>query len=268
MRKLLFQRWCSKAVSGIRCSPERETISQELFDHMEDIYQSLTADGMDPKQAQHRAVAAMGSAEELAPQLAAIHRPFWGMLELFCRRSLVILVCITILSFGFFVLENFFFDPIFQEFDPDAGLLLSGNLRQTGIMESDSTATSDGYTIAVDRVSLWERSEEDADSLIQHYCNIQIKVFNPLPWADVPDFSGWYWAEDSLGNYYYSACEDSTAMECSIQATDYRTGYFTTIQDLWLSPFVSMDAQWIKLHYDRSGRDIVLYIELSGGAQP
>lgn len=265
MRKLLFQRWCSKAVSGIRCSPERETVSQELFDHMEDLYQTLTAEGVDPKEAQHRAVAAMGSAEELAPQLAAIHRPFWGMLELFCRRALVILAFITLLSFGFFVLENFFFDPMLQEFDPDAGLSLSGNLRQTGIIEADAMASSDGYSISIDRVSLWERSQ---DSDCRYYCNIQIKVFNPLPWADVPEFSGWYWAEDSLGNYYYSSNEDSSGKESSIQATDYRTGFFTTVQDLWLSPWVSQEAQWIQLHYDRSGRDIVLYIALSGGEQP
>lgn len=116
------------------------------------------------------------------------------------------------------------------------------------------------------RASVWKRtSTSSAGSQEYTHCNIQVKVTNPLPWADFPDFSTWYWAEDSLGNYYYSAAEDSSANECSIQAADYRTGFFTTTQDLWLSPCVSEEAEWIKLHYARSGRDIVLYIDLTGG---
>lgn len=269
MRKLLFQRWCSRAVSGILTSPDRENVSQELYDHLEDAYQSLVAAGIDPKAAQEQAVAAMGSAEELAPQLAAVHRPFWGRLELVCRKALVILSAVTLLLFGFYVLENFFFDPAFQKFDPNAGLSLSGNTQQKLYLEPQCSAASDGYILTVTRASLWERTyQSQGETRQQDYCNIQIEVFNPLPWADVPDFSKWYWAVDSLGNYYYSAGEDSFDNECSIQATDYRTGLFTTIQDLWLSPCVSQEAQWIELHYDRSGRNIVLHIDLTGGEQP
>lgn len=269
MRKLAFQRWCSRAVAGIHTSPDKENVSQELFDHLEDCYQALIADGIEPREAERRAIAAMGDVEELSRSLAAIHRPFWGMLELIFRRTLVILAFITLLSFGFYFLENFFFDPAFHEFDPNAGPSVSGEIRQIRSLEPNCTVSSDGYTITVERASIWERTYESLGKTQEYdYCNIQLQVFNPFPWADAPDFSGWYWAQDSLGNYYYSACEDSAANESSIQATDYRTGLLTYIQDLWLSPYCSQEAQWIELHYDRSGRDIVLHIDLSGGEQP
>lgn len=269
MRKLVFQNWCSRAVAGIRTSPDREIVSQELFDHLEDIYQSLIDKGMDPKEAQTQAIVSMGSPEEIAPQLAAIHRPFWGMVELFFRRAIVVLAFITALTFGLFFINNYYINPILQEFDPDAGLSLSGIVEQTFLTNPNFTVYSDGYTLTVDRVSVWQRTyvSED-DTKPQYYCNVQIKVSNPLPWADAPDFSGWYWAEDSLGNYYYSTYEDSAENECSIQATDYRIGFFNYVQDLWLSPYVSQDAEWIELHYDRSGRNIVMHIDLPGGELP
>lgn len=263
MRKIVFHSWCSRATAGIRTSPDRENTIQELFDHMEDLYQSLIEAGTEESEAVRQTIRTMGSAEDLAPLLAAVHRPFWGHLENFLRRAMIILLVITTFAFGLFYVEHFLIDPVLQEFDPDAGLLLNGTIQQTTVLSPDASASADGYRITVDRASVWQRTEGS----VQKFLNVQIRVTNPRPWAQVPDFSGWYWAEDSLGNYYYSACEDSTDSECSIHAEDYRTGFFTYIQDLWLSPYVSEGAQWIELHYDRAGRNIVLRIDLTGGEQ-
>lgn len=40
----------------------------------------------------------------------------------------------------------------------------------------------------------------------------------------------------------------------------------TCIYEMELTDFLSQDAQWIDLHYDRAGRDMVLRIDLTGGA--
>lgn len=264
MRKIVFHSWCSKATAGIRTSPDREQVIQELYDHLEDLYQALIDSGTDENKAVKLAIDTMGSAEDLASLLASVHRPFWGHVETFLRRALTVILVITVFAFGLFYVEHFLIDPILQDFDPDSGLQLSGTVRQTSLLDPDVSVHTDGYSITALRASLWQRTDET----VQDYLNIQLRVTNPRPWAQVPEFSGWYWAEDSLGNYYYSAQEDSTANECAIHAQDYRTGFFTCVQDLWLSPYVSQEAQWIELHYNRSGRNIVLRIDLTGGEQP
>lgn len=45
-----------------------------------------------------------------------------------------------------------------------------------------------------------------------------------------------------------------------------RKGPFSYTMELWLSNFRSEDADWIEIRYDREGRDIVLRIDLTGGA--
>ena len=78
MGVLRFDRWCSLAVSGIRFKPDRKEIYEELYAHMEDQYEELTAAGFSEKEAEEVVAAAMGDPGETSRQLARIHRPFWG----------------------------------------------------------------------------------------------------------------------------------------------------------------------------------------------
>lgn len=74
-----------------------------------------------------------------------------------------------------------------------------------------------------------------------------------------------FWAEDSLGNHYYSAYECSGNTEPSVQGTAHQTKAMSRIWDMYLTDYVSQNAEWIEMHYDRGERDLVLRIDLTGG---
>ena len=83
-------------------------------------------------------------------------------------------------------------------------------------------------------------------------------------WSEQADIGRWFWAEDSAGNYYYSFYEAYDS-EKHVRGNNYRTGLFTETYEMWLSGYEGEDLQWVDLHYDRSGRDLVLRIDLTGG---
>ena len=267
MRKLLFQSWCNRATSGIHVSPDREIVSRELFDHMEDHYQSLIAQGISEGDAKAQTVAAMGNPDALAPMLAAEHPPFWTRLLHFLRRALLILCCVTLLMFGFYILETEFFDPVRQSFNPAGEPNISGETQLLSSGEPGVRTVSDGYTLTIDYAAHWRRTypSTNGETLTRDYLNLQVTARTPIPWASAPGHAQWFWAVDSLGNYYYSAYEDSLASEPAVAVENYHTGVFTYVHDFWLSPYVSQEAEWIELHYDRDGRSVILHLDLQGG---
>ena len=54
MDRIRFRRWCSLAVAGIRFKPDRQRVFDELYGHMEDRYEDLTAAGLSPEEAEDR----------------------------------------------------------------------------------------------------------------------------------------------------------------------------------------------------------------------
>ena len=80
MDKLEFMRWCAAATADIKYKPDRERVSEELYAHLEDRCAAMTEAGVPEAEAVKQALAAMGSADEVAEQMAKIHRPFWGYL--------------------------------------------------------------------------------------------------------------------------------------------------------------------------------------------
>ena len=83
-----FDRWCRAAVDQIRYGPDRKDVYDELYAHLEDRYEAELDRWETPEEAMEATLNAMGSASELAPQLAAVHRPFWGY-ALTCTRWLI-----------------------------------------------------------------------------------------------------------------------------------------------------------------------------------
>ena len=75
-----FSLWCQKATEKIRYSPDRRVVCQELMDHLEDHRDALMKQGLTREEAERKSLDAMGSAEEIAPQLGAIHKPWLGYL--------------------------------------------------------------------------------------------------------------------------------------------------------------------------------------------
>ncbi len=262
MRIYQLEQWCKRAVSGIRYVPDQMPVYRRLYAEGEALYNGYIAQGLPHKEAEARALQDLGPAEDRIQPLARANPALPGRLLQGTKGVLLVLCLLTLLSFGFFVLENIYLVPAFRSFEGRAHFPFGGDARQAAEYDSHPTAREGRYSFRIDRAVLWEQTLAGNTTPL---LNIQLKVFQPIPWAENAAFSGWIWARDSLGTYYYADYGDSIRTSPAIRAEDYRTGLFTTVCDLWLMPTLSGDAQWIELHYDRDGRDITLLLELTGG---
>lgn len=263
IRIIRLRRWSMDAVMGITVSPDREIVAQELYDHLYDKFSELVLQGMSLDDAEKAACDAMGSYRELARELSALHTPFWTRSLRFSRYVIAVLSFITLICYGFHFLDVNFLRNTIVEFETDRPPLIGGTHQLLWEDTPLALETSDGYTVRAYRTALWETTSLDDETRI--ILNIQLRTYNPIPWAEEPDFADFIWAQDSLGNIYLSAARDTPAHEPALQVTQYHTGRTTYVQDIWIFQYVSQDAEWLELHYDRSGRDMVLRIDLPGG---
>ena len=272
MNSWKFKNWCDAAVSGIIFPPDREAVHAELLNHLYDHYDDLVDQGIDRDTAQAMALASMGDANEIAPQLAAIHRPFWGYLLRFTRIALVLTLCAVVLC-GFFWLryEDNFSAPNYDTFDPyyDSDRppkVYTGDTR-TLYAEPNQSAQSDGYTLTLTRAAVWHHQSMGEQGTFSEFdcLYFQIEVFNPRPWAEHREMMDWFWAVDSLGNVYDSYHKVIINYAPYIVGGGYHTAPLTYTYDMWISGYCSQQAEWIEFHYDRSGRNIVFRLDLTGG---
>lgn len=266
-----FKVWCENAVSGIVFPPDREQVYGELLNHMYDHYDDLVEQGMDKEAAQQMALEAMGDAMEIAPQLAAIHRPFWGYFLRFTRVVLVLALCAVLVCTGFQLWRTHYHD-----FADDIGLhpfdetIVDrdfGTYERVFYAEPNQSVHSDGYTLTLTKAAVWHRNEFDPTqaSADPDTLYFQLEVFNPRPWAEFTDISRWFRAVDSLGNTYDCYYEGIHNYSPYISGNAYHTGPQTYTHDMWISDYRSQEAEWIEFHYDRAGRDLVLRLDLTGG---
>ena len=262
MNSLRFDRWCSLAVRGIRFKPDRREAYEELYAHMEDQYEELTAAGYTKEEAEEEAAAAMGDPEETARQLERIHRPFWGYALRAARCCLILSVILALLilpgyirSLGIGASEA---DAFFGE---DRETAWSYN-RRVYYAEPEARDRSDGYTFTVTRVaerSLGSKAEpDDARSLLY----LEVKVTNPRPWAKPCTAAKELSAVDSLGYVYYSTYYTDQTPCLTLTLT--RTGLFSDTWVVILRDYRSQAANWIELRCDQSGRHLRLTVDLRG----
>ena len=269
-----FFTWCRAAVKKIKYRPDRDAVHKELYEHLEDRYESFRSRGWKHEEAIDKTIEAMGSAEELAVQLAKIHRPFWPYMLIFSRVLLIIALVITILPFGLFLSENIEQNPTFKDFYPahefDA-------YKDTFYQDADRTAQRllylepgcteriDDYIITITNAACW-KIEYNTVTAAEEIMFLRMKVVNLNPWSELANNVGkFFWAEDSLGNYYYSGFEYAFWDESHIEGQCKRSGLFSYTLEMDLVNYISQDAEWIDLHYDRDGRDFALRIDLTGG---
>lgn len=270
-----FQNWCRKAVSRIVYVPDRITVGRELYHHLQDCCEEYLAQGLSQEEAENRALEAMGPAENIAPELGALHRPFWGLFHQATKRTLGILAAAAALCFATYLLCSFvlfetYSKPTYTRFNPYTDQSVSdqaGQLDRLLYAAPDTTVISDGYRITLTQYALWDSRYIDnkGKSQQEQLLYFQLKVTNPLPWSAHTDIGRWFWAQDDLGNHYYAAYENGSMGTNSIEGNWYHTGPLTYQHNMWLSDFISQDARWIDLHYNRDGRDLVLRISLTGG---
>lgn len=268
-----FKVWCENATNGIRFAPDRKMVYGELMDHLQDHYDALIAQGADHDSAQKAALAAMGNAREIAPQLAAIHRPFWGYVLSFTRVLLVISLCAAVFSACFWV-RNFFgfsqphygytgFDPYeLTEFDG----MYTHHTRQIHTRPNQS-ALSDGYILTLSEASVWHVEYTNVEDDAQDYDSLylQIRVFNPLPWAAHRDMGRLFCAVDNLGNTYDCYYDGIQNYAPYITSSEYHTAPLTYTNELLIREFQFEGVEWIEFRYDRSGRNIAFRLDLTGG---
>lgn len=244
-----FEQWCAKAVEKIRFAPDRKAVYDELFAHLEDRYDAFLAEGLSREEAEKRALDAMGSAEIIAPQLGQIHRPWLGYLYRIAK-PLAVLACL----WAVFLLTAFSVSHVHT-------LVSTANyqsLREAGqggfYSEPNVSGVCDGYRFRVTEAAV----SGDGGTL---YLELQTTYW---PWMQQPTVLDHFWAVDSLGNYYASRAE---AHYDDIPKVTPGGGMSTSGFSSRRLEVVHFDgsAQWVELHYDRDGRDLVLRVDLTGG---
>ncbi len=271
-----FDWWCKTAVDQIRYGPDREEVYQELYAHLIDRYDMEIERCDEPREAEEAVLRAMGDANELAPMLAQVHRPFWGYVLTATRWAVRLGLGLVVLLTAAFLHYNWPQETYSYWFYENPGQPLvnkaeDGSFESTRLLDLEPHVrdSSDGFTFEVTRAVMvyhdsFLEGEDDFHSFF-----FQIEVSSFLQWAELrhmPDDE--FWAVDSLGNVYCTYSRDGYTWQQSVIGNTHSTGFFTCTLDMWLSNFCSEDAEWIEIRYDRSGRDIRLRIDLTGGDTP
>jgi hypothetical protein len=124
-----------------------------------------------------------------------------------------------------------------------------------------------GYPTTVSNAVLWR--EDTTFDGIRYRLFLRLETYFPYHWTEsnpyLVDLGEHIWAEDSLGNYYYSHAEDGKPGAPSITQYHGKGEQYVHIFDLAMDNYASLDAEWIDLHYDRDGKIYVLRSELPRG---
>lgn len=258
-----IKNWCQAATDDIRYPPDRKQVYEELRAHLMDHYDDLVEQGLAPEAAEQMAVAAMGRASEIAPQLAAIHRPFWGYVYSVSKVLLVLALVLTLLSGWYYREQNYISKPDNDQYIETEGI----NSRQIFYTAPNQTISAEGYTFTLTDAAIrnYVVSPGQEPGYSYDVLQFRIQVTSLLPWVQGCDGLEWMWAVDDLGNYYYSSQEQITNLRQGLSCWGQQTGLFTWTYDFNSMNYVSQDARWIELHYHRSGRDLTFRIDLTGG---
>lgn len=258
MRYQEFYYWCRDAVSKIKYIPDRNKVYTELYSHLEDRYESYIARGMSEKDAEKKALEAMGDPNELATQLAAIHKPHWAYAMHISRFLVAVLFCLTF-GHGIVFLHDLPFlrgKALSWSFDP-AEEIVSVDLN--------AVDRSDGYTFRVSEAKVYRVKLPEVVDGKDYYDSIfaRLEVSNPRPWALEQSILDRIWAVDNFGNCYYSLWNrDSEQNGGQISIMEQRQGLASYRYDLCFHN-AAENTRWIELRYDRAGRDLLLRIDLT-----
>ena len=250
MENKKFTQWCLDATKLIRYKPDRVTVQNELMMHLEDAYETNILNGLSPVEAEKKALASMGSAEEIAPELAKVHRPMLGYLYSVVKSAAIITTACAFAIMAIVVgggLHTLITTRNFDSIPVNAGPL-------DHYSHPNVSDWSDGYHLQITEAG-YRRFESTL--------HLQLEILY-WPWMNDTDMARHLWAVDSLGNYYASYAE---AQFTNCPRISFSGGQYTnciSITHMVITQF-NCDAEWIELHYDRDGRDVVLCIDFTGG---
>ena len=187
--------WLDAAMDQVRCKPERRVIRAELLGHLEDKEQQLLESGMSALEAGKAAAAAMGDPVEVGKALDRAHPVFWGYLYT-AAKAAVVLLCVVICFFGIDYAVNGTYKDIFNHYPLKIQLYdpaVWGSEDVVILEDTYKPVKQSGYTIDVTQ-AYWEPVEEyytaQGIQKDENVLNVDVKVYNPRPWAVAPLFMG------------------------------------------------------------------------------
>lgn len=262
--------WLDEAVGQIRFVPDRKAVFEELVAHIQDRSDDMVSRGYSREEADDRTLRAMGDPVEVGKQLDAVHKPWLGWLWMVSRwlailAVLVVLWCVFLS--GMFSNWNSNRLTAQEYLDPEIDVMqhsIYGEQHRVLYWEGDgNTAKWDRYTFRIEKAAVWENTTEDL------YGYMTVSGF--LPWEDYFYLDEAY-AVDSRGNYYQnlqSAFYDNALYkESNWKMFNMGWAHYRNLTTWWYGFSVrglDPEAEWIELRYDRTGQNIVLRIDLTGG---
>ena len=268
-----FEKWCWNATWLIQYPPERQDVYDELYEHLQDHYEDLIAQGLSEEDAIKLALDSMGEAKEIAVPLAQLHSPFWGLLVHRLAIGLAILLCVTLVAFCIYVENLPFGNPSRRDFDVFSEASYGGDTGRTllELSEPNVSFTGDGSTFTVTDAAIFTEVSQGKE-MTRLY--VQICQRTSLPWLEhdrcMPLVSPYlledFFVVDSLGNRYASFMEEGWDGVEFIQ-NGAQTGFFTYTHECWINDFQGVGGQWVDICYERDGRNFKLRIPLNGGSE-
>lgn len=267
-----FDLWCHSATILIRYGPDRRAVSRELRGHLDDAFEAALARGMTEDEAAKHALESMGQAKDIAPQLAAIHKPFWGYMIRVSQIALAVLLVLCLLPLWDYATDlNLYDAPHVQSFDVyDPASYTDSSVRVLHhLSEPDVSFSSEAGTFTVTDAAVFTTfSQENGSSSTQLY--LLMRQTGWLPWMERAGYfrfdgvTQWFSARDSLGNVYDGIWEKPSEDRVRLISDAVQSGIFTGTHELWINDF-PQDATWVEILYTRDGREYVLHIDLTGG---
>lgn len=262
-----FDLWCRIATGEIRYGPDRKAVSRELRSHLEDAFEAGIARGLTEEEAGRHALDSMGRAEDLRPQLAAIHKPFWGYMIRGSQIAVGVLLALSLIPLWKYAAKLDLQDkPNHLSFDIYDAASYGGNTGRTlhHLSHPDISFSSDGNTFTVSDAALFtEYSEYYQTDVTRLY--FLIRQTSILPWKEHEEYyqfvpvTASFFLRDDLGNEYAFYYEDGGSTTSGVQS-----GIFSYTHECWINNFPS-DAQWVEICYERDGRSHTLRVDLTGG---
>lgn len=272
MQKNLLIQWCEVATCRICFGPDRKKVADELMGHLEDRRDALMAQGLDENEATAKAMEAMGDAKVIAPQLGAIHKPFWGYLLRVSKILLIILLCVSFNPIRKYVKNLDLNKSVsFQKFDVFDSASYGGDTGRTllHLSQPELSFSSDGSHFTLTDACVYSQdSEYYGPNTARLY--IRIQQTSLLPQTEHQEYfshfavASYFSARDSLGNEYPCFWDGTGRKDPFFCASGAQTGLFTYTHECWIIPFPS-EAEWVEIIYDRDGRSYTMRVDLTGG---
>lgn len=262
-----FGVWVTTATSNIHYRPDRKAVSKELRDHLDDAYEAGLARGLTDEEANKQALASMGSATEVAAQLAQIYNPFWAYVIQVSQVVLAILLVLSLIPVIRYIGNVSYSDSAsYLDFDVyDAASYGEESARVLHhLSQPEVSFSSEAGTFTVTDAAVFTSHDTG-----KTYLHLQVRQRGLLPWSERKQYFQFFSvvahfsARDSLGNEYpcwdYAQADASHLISHSVQS-----GIFTGTHEFWINDFPK-DAEFVEILYTRDGRNYILHIDLTGG---